>query len=105
MQSFNRLPARARPAHRLAARTVRVVCDAQKRVVILGGTGRVGSATAASLLTNFEQYEIIVGGRKQESYDKICELRPALKKARFVQCDINDRESVKVGRPGQRCNA
>lgn len=83
--------ARSRPA------ALRIVCSADaKRVVILGGTGRVGSATAASLLENFPHYEVVLGGRKQESYDNICKLRPSLQKARFVQCDINSRESVKV---------
>ncbi len=75
-----------------------VVCqvDAQKRVVILGGTGRVGSATAASLLAHYDNYDITVGGRKRESYEQICKLRPSLQKARFVECDISDPASVKV---------
>jgi saccharopine dehydrogenase-like NADP-dependent oxidoreductase len=61
-------------------RSLRCRCEssgAKKRVVVLGGTGRVGSATAVSLIDNFsEQYEITVASRSQESFNKICELRP-----------------------------
>lgn len=74
-------------------------CEAssgQKKVVVLGGTGRVGSATAASLIQNFQQYDITVASRSQESFNKILELRPGLKGARFAQCDIQDKQAVKV---------
>lgn len=69
---------------------------ASKRVVILGGTGRVGSATAASLLANFSQYELTVASRSRESFEKIVELRPGLKNASFARCDISSKADVKV---------
>lgn len=80
-------------------RAVKCRCETatgQKKVVVLGGTGRVGSATAASLLENFKQYDITVASRSQSSFDKIMEIRPGLKGARFAPCDITDKESVKV---------
>jgi NAD(P)-dependent dehydrogenase (short-subunit alcohol dehydrogenase family) len=79
-----------------------VVCAAgdKKKVVVLGGTGRVGSATAQSLLENFgDAYDVAVAGRSQENFQKVLELRPGLKGARYVACDITDLESVKVRAP------
>jgi len=89
------------------ARHRAVVCRCEtngtslKKVVVLGGTGRVGSATAASLLENFKQYDITVASRSQQSFEKIQELRPLLKNAKFAACDIGDKESVKVS--GHSC--
>lgn len=70
--------------------------DGKKKVVVLGGTGRVGSATAASLIENFKQYDITVASRSQKSFENIMTIRPGLKGAHFAQCDINNKESVKV---------
>jgi hypothetical protein len=81
-----------------------VVCDAadKKKVIVVGGTGRVGSATASSLLENFgDQYDVSVSGRTRENFEKIVQLRPRLQGARFVPCDITDLEAVKVS--PQRC--
>jgi FlaA1/EpsC-like NDP-sugar epimerase len=85
---------------RQRVRAVRCRCEAangQKKVVVLGGTGRVGSATAASLIENFKQYDITVASRSQKSFENIMEIRPGLKGAKFAQCDISDKESVKAG--------
>jgi saccharopine dehydrogenase-like NADP-dependent oxidoreductase len=76
--------------------------NGQKKVVVLGGTGRVGSATAASLIENFKQYDITVASRSQQSFEKIMEIRPGLKGARFVQCDITSKENVKVTKQQQQ---
>lgn len=89
------------PAAGCRQRSRKVQCrceavDGRKKVVVLGGTGRVGSATAASLIENFKQYDITVASRSQQSFEKIMEIRPGLKGARFAQCDITDKESVKV---------
>lgn len=70
-------------------------------MVVLGGTGRVGSATAASLIENFKHYDITVASRRQQSFDKIIEIRPGLKGARFVQCDISNKDNVKVTKQQQ----
>jgi nucleoside-diphosphate-sugar epimerase len=80
-----------------------VVCSAadKKKVVVLGGTGRVGSATAQSLLENFgDAYDVAVAGRSQQNFESVLKLRPGLKGARYVPCDITDLESVKVRAPG-----
>jgi len=54
-----------------------------KRVVILGGTGRVGSSTAVALLRIDPHLEIIVGSRSQDSYTAAVKKRPDLKGAKF----------------------
>ena len=99
MLGAKQLPRGAQATHRRR----RVVCVAAegakgtKKVVVIGGTGRVGSAAAASLLANFgAEYEVVVASRSRESYDKVVELRPSLKKARYVACDLADRSSVEV---------
>jgi hypothetical protein len=77
-------------------RSVRCYCEGgNKKVIVLGGTGRVGSATAASLLENFKHYDITVASRSQASFDKIKQLRPGLHNAKFAACDINSKESIK----------
>jgi NADPH:quinone reductase-like Zn-dependent oxidoreductase len=93
----------------LARRTLVVVSAAnKKKVVVLGGTGRVGSATASALLEDFgDVYDVAVAGRSRENYDKIVKLRPRLVGASYVPCDIADLESVKVRgwfcSPFERC--
>lgn len=91
----------SRPAAGCRQRIRAVSCRCEtangtKKVVVLGGTGRVGSATAASLIANFKHYDITVASRSKKSFDNIMEIRPGLKGARFAQCDIGDKESVKV---------
>lgn len=93
-------PRAASHACKQASRRRVVVCVAagdKKRVVVLGGTGRVGSATAASLLENHgSEYEVALGGRSRENYEACVQRRPQLKDAPFVACDIADPASVKV---------
>lgn len=87
------------PARQAVQRTRSVKCYSEggnKKVIVLGGTGRVGSATAASLLENFKHYDITVASRSQASFDKIKQLRPGLHNAKFAACDINSKESIKV---------
>ncbi len=67
-----------------------------KRVVVLGGTGRVGSSSAASLLAHFPQHEVTLASRSVESYNTAVERRPSLSAARFVTCDIGDSRAVEV---------
>lgn len=96
MQATRLRSSTARPAPQ-RTRSVKCYCqDGKKKVIVLGGTGRVGSATAASLLENFKHYEITVASRSQSSFEKIVKLRPGLENAKFAPCDIGSKESVKV---------
>uniref|UniRef100_A0A7S1STK1 Saccharopine dehydrogenase NADP binding domain-containing protein n=1 Tax=Tetraselmis chuii TaxID=63592 RepID=A0A7S1STK1_9CHLO len=71
------------------------VCEASgKRVLVLGGTGRVGSSTAAALLQLESKPDVLLGGRKQSSYAQCLERRPELKGSAFCQCDITDQASL-----------
>lgn len=67
---------------------------------VLGGTGRVGGATAEALLTGTDasRFEILVAGRSEQSYHSAAKRRPGLKQAAFLQCDIDNPQSVKVGK-------
>ena len=50
-----------------------------KKLLIIGGTGRVGSSTAASLRETHPNLEITLGSQSREKYDAAIEHRPSLK--------------------------
>eukprot|EP00892_Ulva_mutabilis_P008194 jgi/Ulvmu1/5747/UM025_0001.1 len=64
------------------------------KILLLGGTGRVGSSTAASLLQLTPQHYITLAGRRKEGYQEAVKRRPVLDATRFEQIDIQDREAV-----------
>ncbi|PNG99978.1 hypothetical protein TSOC_014224 [Tetrabaena socialis] len=68
------------------------------KVVVIGGTGRVGSATASALLQQFPNLEVTLASRSDASYAAAVARRPNLRKAAFKAVDITDAASVKVGR-------
>lgn len=73
-----------------------------QRVVVLGGTGRVGGSTASALLSgkDADQLVVQVAGRSRENYHTAAERRPDLTKAEFLRCDIDDLASVKAAIQG-----
>lgn len=50
----------------------------QKHVLILGGTGRVGSSTAAALLRSEPGLRITLAGRSRKTYEAAMKRRPEL---------------------------
>lgn len=64
------------------------------KILLLGGTGRVGSSTAASLLQLTPEHKITLAGRREEGYRDALQRRPALKGTTFAQVDITDRDAV-----------
>ena len=58
---------------------------AQKRILVLGGTGRVGSSTAVALLRKDPSLQVVVASRSQASYDAAVKKRPKLVAAKFEQ--------------------
>jgi FlaA1/EpsC-like NDP-sugar epimerase len=67
-----------------------------KRVLIIGGSGRVGSSTASALLAKFPGIELTVGGRSEVSWRAALARRPDLAAATFQGLDITDDASIKV---------
>ena len=65
-----------------------------KKLLIIGGTGRVGSSTAASLRHTHPNLEIILGSQSREKYDAALEHRPSLKGLPFTRVDRNDLHSL-----------
>ncbi|KAL9248348.1 hypothetical protein vseg_021680 [Gypsophila vaccaria] len=62
------------------------------RVLILGGTGRVGGSTAFALSQLSPELQIVVGGRNRE---KGAEVTKKLgEKSKFVEVDINNADSL-----------
>jgi len=76
-------------------KTVRALDDKQQTVVVLGGTGRVGSAAAAALLRDAGQgVEVALAGRSSERWGEAKGRHRELSEAKFVQVDVNDKASV-----------
>lgn len=71
--------------------------DGGKRVLVIGGTGRVGSSTASALLKTFPNLKLTVASRSRGSYEDAVGRRPELKQAAFREVDIADPKSVQVG--------
>ena len=65
-----------------------------KKLLIIGGTGRVGSSTAASLVQTHPNLTIILGTRGQEGYDAAVKNRPSLKGLEYRIVDRNDLQSI-----------
>lgn len=80
------------------------------RVLILGGTGRVGASAAWSLLTDPDRpgaYDVTLASRSRQSFDQALARRPQLKPASssspspgggasFLRADAADRKSVEA---------
>ena len=76
-------------------KTVHALDDKQQTVVVLGGTGRVGSAAAAALLRDAGQgVEVALAGRSSERWGEAKGRHRELSEAKFVQVDVNDKASV-----------
>jgi hypothetical protein len=73
-------------------------------VVIIGGTGRVGSSTASALLKSFPNLNVTLASRSKESYSQALSRRPELSKAGFQTVDITNAASVKVTPPHRQLN-
>lgn len=65
-----------------------------KKLLIIGGTGRVGSSTAASLTQTHPNLTIILGTRGQEGYDAAVKNRPSLEGLEYRMVDRNDLQSI-----------
>lgn len=76
-----------------AAPTIPQITGAPK-VVVLGGTGRVGASTAAALLNAVPSAQISLASRTQKSYDAAISRRPELRPASHCCVDINDPSSL-----------
>lgn len=81
----------------------RAAADAgpRKRVVILGGTGRVGASTAQRLL-ELRDVDVVLAGRNRAKFDVAMEECPKLAeaKAQFVSADAEDVRSVEAAIEG-----
>lgn len=80
---------RLRKPHACAVQSAR--CSAQ-RVVIFGGTGRVGGSTAAALAASGLPLTLVLAGRDEQRARALCAsaTQPALRDATFVRCDLAD---------------
>lgn len=68
-----------------------------KKIIIIGGTGRVGQSTASSLLNNIQDINITLGSRSIENFKSLISKNKQFQnKTKFAKVDINDINSIKV---------
>lgn len=68
-----------------------------KKVLVLGGTGRVGSSAAEALLVEGNGAKVMVASRSEDTYKSSVSRRPSLKQADFIKLDCTDRAALRVG--------
>ena len=73
--------------------------NGHKRILVLGGTGRVGSSTAVALLRKDPSLQVIVASRSRASYYAAVKKRPKLAAAKFekVYASLISRNSHDTG--------
>lgn len=90
---LHRLPcavASEAPSATSAGPSIDVTPVKTKRILVLGGSGRVGSSTAASLLEQGIGSHITIANRSQDNFASACARRPQLQDASFTSVDIDD---------------
>ena len=66
------------------------------RVLIIGGTGRVGRSAALSLLKTDPDLQITLAGRQRRNFDALVQSTEQLEKTRFAQVDLEDALRLRV---------
>jgi len=64
------------------------------RIVLIGGTGRVGASTASALLQTVPDSKLILGSRTVQSYKNTLERRPELRHSSHIVLDVNQASTV-----------
>ena len=72
-----------------------------RNILVLGGTGRVGSAIAASLLQRTPGHTITLAGRNPDGYANLVEKRPELSGAAWAPVDVYSHDAVKAAAAGK----
>lgn len=70
------------------------------RVVIVGGTGRVGRSTAVALAGCGAPLALTLAGRDAARFQAATAAEPTLRAARFVACDVEDPASLAAALQG-----
>lgn len=65
-----------------------------QRVVIVGGTGRVGLSTALALASCGAPLSLTLAGRDAARFQAVTASEPTLRDASFVACDVEDAASL-----------
>ena len=71
-----------------------------EKLLIIGGTGRVGASTASALRETHPNLEIILSSQSRASYDAAVENRPELKGLGFRVVNRDDINSIKEALKG-----
>ncbi|KAK9860398.1 hypothetical protein WJX84_011416 [Apatococcus fuscideae] len=61
-----------------------------RRIIVIGGTGRIGSSTAAAILKFLPTCNVVVASRSEANFEAVQKRRPELADVPFEQVDIDD---------------
>lgn len=64
-----------------------------KKILVIGGTGRVGASSAVCLLQS--KHQVTLTGRSEASYAAALERRPELSSTSFAAVDLADVDALK----------
>ena len=67
--------------------------NGSKKILVVGGTGRVGSSSAACLLRS--EHQVTLTGRSEASYTAALERLPELRSTAFAAVDLAGADSLK----------
>jgi saccharopine dehydrogenase-like NADP-dependent oxidoreductase len=73
-----------------------IICFAESKykVLVVGGSGRVGGSAVRALIKRFPEYSVGVGGRSVKTWE-VCQSRLSLRNdIVFVPMDVNDESSL-----------
>lgn len=70
------------------------VVTGSPKVVVLGGTGRVGASTAAALLRAVPSASVSLSGRTREAFSAAQSSIPELENTYYTKCDVDDPLSI-----------
>ncbi|CAG9466044.1 unnamed protein product [Pedinophyceae sp. YPF-701] len=90
----SRKPPLVRRRHRLVCRAGPGPDRTAQPVLIIGGTGRVGSSTADALLSTGAFPSVAIASRHEKSADAARARRPKLADCKFFECDVEEKKSV-----------
>jgi hypothetical protein len=88
------MPPRRLPANTTFDDVVLPQLPRQPKVVLIGGTGRVGSSTASNIKRLVPEVELCLGSRTRETFDAALARRPDLAGARHLALDIDDMPTI-----------
>jgi short subunit dehydrogenase-like uncharacterized protein len=88
------MPPRARPPANTKFNVDLPNLPRNPRIVLIGGTGRVGSSTASNIKRLLPEAELYLGSRTSQTFDAALMRRPDLSGAKHTRLDVDDMPTI-----------